>query len=172
MASFPASIKTFSPTPAAGKGIPYTDVLDAHAEIVAIETALLAAWTDVTYDSANFTATGGGTWTVAAGDQIEYTYFKPGITKTLKLHVILDTTTMSGTVTAINVAIPGGFTAARQCWGSGVIFDNSSTVASLAKVRCLASGTTVIVSLASAANLAAATDATYVRFQIDIETTA
>jgi hypothetical protein len=38
------TVKTFSPTPAAGKGIPYTDVLDAQVEIVAMQTAFISGW--------------------------------------------------------------------------------------------------------------------------------
>jgi hypothetical protein len=127
-------------------------------------------WTSVSFAAGNFTATGGGTWTVASGDQEVFKYRKHGTT--LDVHVALISTTVAGTVTALNIVIPGGFTASRISQVPIVLFDNSSSVATGAYVRCAASGTSLIIVKNDATNFAAATDTTSVRFQIQIETTA
>lgn len=127
-----------------------------------------ADWATEAFAAGNFTATGGGTWTVASGDQAVYRIRK--INKTLDVHLDLNTTTVAGTVSALNITIP--YTANTATGFPCLVFDNSSSVASLGWAQVSASGTTIVIKLASGANFAASTDATYIRLQCQIETTA
>lgn len=63
-------------------------------------------WVDVAFNAGNFTTTGGGTWTVASGDQAMYAYREAG--KLMTLNVNLSTTTIAGAPTELNIAIPNG----------------------------------------------------------------
>lgn len=126
-----------------------------------------ADWSTNPHAGGNFTATGGGTWTVDAADQASYRIRK--INKTLDVHIDLNSTTISGTVSALNIAIP--FTSAVGSGCPCLVFDNSTSVASLAWAQVAAGGTTIIIKLASGANFAAAANTTYVRLQMQIETT-
>lgn len=74
-------------------------------------TIALGEWIAVTYAAGNFTAS-TGTWTVDAGDQITYAYTLIG--KTMHLAFYIDTTDVSAAAAHLRLAIPGGFTAARQ----------------------------------------------------------
>lgn len=126
-----------------------------------------ADWATNAHAGGNFTATGGGTWTVDLADQITYRTRK--ISKTLDVHIDLNATSVAGTVSALNIALP--FTAAVSSGCPCLVFDNSTSVASLAWAQVAASGTTIIIKLASGANFAAAANTTYVRLQMRIETT-
>lgn len=73
----------------------------------------LGAWTQVAYNSGNFTASGAMTWTVDSGDQGIYDYTLIG--KTMIVVFTISNTDVGGTAgISLQLAVPGGFTAARQ----------------------------------------------------------
>jgi len=70
-------------------------------------TTALGEWINVSYDSANFTAS-TGTWTVDSGDQVIYRYALVG--KVMFLMLRIANTDVSTTGAILRVKIPGGFT--------------------------------------------------------------
>lgn len=127
-----------------------------------------ADWSTVAFSAGNFTANGGGTWTVASGDQNVYRIRKL-TNKTLDVHITLDTTTISGTVSSVNITLP--YTSLNTVAVPCLIFDNSSSVASFGWAQVAGGSATLIAKLGTGANLAASTDNTYFRIMITIETT-
>jgi hypothetical protein len=71
--------------------------------------ALVGEWTTPAFAAGDFTASGGATWTVDAGDVNTYRYAVVGKTMTLAWG-IFNTDLSAGAV--LRLAIPGGFTAA------------------------------------------------------------
>ncbi|HMF95106.1 MAG TPA: hypothetical protein VKE96_12460 [Vicinamibacterales bacterium] len=69
-------------------------------------------WSSVPYSAANFTAVGGGTWTVDAGDVLFYDYALVGKTMWLNFNIMLST--LSGTVNELRIAYPGGYSSAGK----------------------------------------------------------
>jgi len=64
-------------------------------------------WIPIAYNASDFSAAGGGTWTVDAGDFVgAYTL----IGKTMIASYRLLTTTIAGVVNSVTVKLPGGFT--------------------------------------------------------------
>src|SRR5687767_3216414 len=70
-----------------------------------------AQWTTVPYDAANFSGSGGMTWTVDAGDQITYSYLLDG--DHMRVAWFIDNSSTSGGNTWLKLKIPGGRVAAR-----------------------------------------------------------
>jgi len=129
-------------------------------------TVRMGEWTSVSFSAGNFTANGSMTWTVASGDQITYQYMLIG--KTLFVNAVIDTSTVGGTPNIVlQLAVPGGFTAAKKAQASCVLFDNG--VAALGFSQVLASGTLIQIGRADGSNLAASTDNTYVRVMMQFE---
>jgi hypothetical protein len=126
----------------------------------------MGEWTSVAYSAGNFTAPLGMTWTVDSGDQITYAYSIVG--KTMFLAVYLDTTSIVCTCApTVNIAIPGGFIAAKKIQSAALMFDNG--VAKAAYNRVAASGTTVEVGIDGTALYTASTNNTYIRVFIMFE---
>jgi hypothetical protein len=108
------------------------------------------------------------TWTVASGDQITFAYTLIGTTMVFSLQ--LDTTTVGGTPNvALQVAIPGGFTATKTMAGPCYVIDNGVRGNGVWSVT--ATGSVVQIFLNSAGNWAAATDTTYVKVTAAFEVT-
>lgn len=78
--------------------------------------AALGHWTDVPFAAGNFSAGGGGAWTVQAGDVVTNRYTQIG--QTLLWTLRIQTSTVSGTVTALVLILPGSLVAATI--GTGV----------------------------------------------------
>ena len=90
------------------------------------------------FSAGNFTAS-AGTWTVDSGDVITYAYTVVGKTMTLTW-AIQSTDVSAGSV--LRLAIPGGYTAAREAYGVYRATDaGAAAVAAVCNV--LASGTYV-----------------------------
>lgn len=130
-------------------------------------TVAIGEWTDVAYDAANFTVVSGtGTWTVAAGDQGVYAYTLVG--KTLTVIATLDATSVTTTVLFAGIAVPGGFASAKHVWGIAYLYDNSSTVFSVATAQVLAAGTVIRVFKSDQSTFLASANNTYLRVLIVI----
>lgn len=126
-------------------------------------------WITVTFAGGNFTALGGGSWTVGSGDQVTFKYMLIG--KTIWVAVTLDTSTVAGTVTSLQVAVPGGFSALVKTGMSCVIYDNSSTVPGAGLVSISAGTSQITLVKGDGANFTASTDNTYIRFVFAFEVT-
>lgn len=139
------------------------------ATVLVINTNLLDPdYVAIAYGSGNFTATGGGSWTVAVGDAGNLKYF---VDNSRKCHVIitLDTTSVAGTVTALNIALPAGLVATGKAGGILTLYDNSATVAVLALWQIAAGASSILIQLASGANFTASADLTYLRLSAAFE---
>lgn len=69
-------------------------------------------WIDVPYAAGNFTASGGGTWTVDAGDVGTYNYQIDGNKMTVAFEIA--TTDVGGAPGELRIAVPAGRTIARS----------------------------------------------------------
>lgn len=166
--SYPSSVHSFS-TKNTNDFIQASHINDIQTEVVAIEEDLLSAWTDVTFSALNFTGGASQTWTVGASDQRGLSYRKIG--KTMRVAFDIIETTVGGTPDAsLQIAIPGGFTAAKAMTKVCYALDNGTRV--MATVSVTASGTLLVLRRYDAANWSAATNATYVYGSIMFETTA
>jgi hypothetical protein len=63
-------------------------------------------WADIAYSAANFSATGGGTWTVAAGNQTTFIAAFDAAHKIVTVQGNFGNTSVAGTVTALRVTLP------------------------------------------------------------------
>jgi hypothetical protein len=129
-------------------------------------SAAQGEWTTPTFAAGNFTASGSMTWTVGSGDVATFAYTLIG--KTMLVMISLNTTTVGGTLsTTLNIAIPGGFTAAKRTITPFLLLDNAARTTAYAEVA--AGGSVIGITRTDAANLTAATDATAVYGQIAFE---
>lgn len=124
-------------------------------------------FTSIAFVAGNFTATGGGTWTLTSPDQVTFGYFKSG--KKVTLIVVLDATSVAGTVSKLNIAAP--FTAAKKAAVPALVFNNSGSIASLCIADIAASSATIAIELAASGNFTASANLTYVRFELTYEAT-
>jgi hypothetical protein len=124
-------------------------------------------WTPVAFNAANFTGNGAMTWTVASGDQVTLASMVDGDSVTVAF--VLATTTVGGVVnTLLQIAIPGGYVAARDMWnGLGLVIDAS--VATTAGCGVAAGGTVIQIRRSDGANWTAGADTTYVYGQLTFE---
>lgn len=120
-----------------------------------------------TFSAGHYNASGGGSVTVASGDVSTHTYIQRG--KVVTVTLVLDTISISGTVSSISVALAGGgFTVAKNAETAGIVFDNSGSVFGVARVYAVAGGTTISVRPASG-DFSASANLTYVRFVLPVE---
>lgn len=61
----------------------------------------------VPFDAANFTASGGGTWTLDAADQTTFVYTQRGVA--LTVNFFIQNTDVNAATSALQMLIPGGF---------------------------------------------------------------
>jgi hypothetical protein len=156
---------TSAPTPiAAGGWITYfydgTDwILVAHEQ---------GAWITPAFSAGDFTGNGAMTWTVAAGDISWYRSRLSGNTQTVSYYI--GSSTVGGTPnSALQVKVPGGFTAAAG-FAVGDSSDNGGTSVA-AYVQTNGTNIQHFKSMAGAGNWAAATDTTVAAASIDIAVT-
>jgi hypothetical protein len=119
-----------------------------------------------TFAAGDFTATGGGSWTVAAGDVATFAYQQRG--KTVHLRFQVNTTTVAGTVTSLNMTLPNSWAltkAGSARIGRGV--DNSSALDMY--MQWAAAATAISILTYAGANFTAATDTTYVAGEVSFE---
>lgn len=97
------------------------------------------AWITPTYASGDYTAAGGGSWTVGSGDVTNYSYYLDG--RNLKVNYKWDTTSMASTPTSVSAKIPGGYTSTKALDWYSVCNNNGTFHPGLSRVT--ASGTTM-----------------------------
>jgi hypothetical protein len=129
----------------------------------------IGVWTTRTFADTNFTANGSMTWTVASGDVGNEQYMRIG--KTLFYNLSVNTSTVGGVANnQLIVSLPDSATAAKTQRFPCVVNDNNGGfVAGYCFVT--ATGTTLVIQRASAANWSASTNLTYVDASVAIETT-
>lgn len=125
----------------------------------------LGDWITPSFNAGDYT--GGGGWTVASGDVTTAAYTLDG--KSMTYATVLVTTTVTGGNNVLSIAIPGGFTAAKQMATTCEIIDNGTRTTGRMSVN--ASGTTINIQRTDAANFAASTDNTAVRGELRFEVT-
>ncbi len=164
-ANYPTSVPSFT-TKATADVIQASHTNSLQDEVTAIGTDLLAAWTDVTFNSGNFTGNNSMTWTLTAPDQEYYKYKKVG--KTVIVAFKLATTTVGGTPsTALRIALP--FTPTAVFSAPVLVSDNGA--ATVFAVGLTASNL-LSISLVSGSNWSASTNATSMVGTIVFEATA
>lgn len=120
----------------------------------------------VTYASGNFLVfSGGGTWTVDSGDQITFQYTI--IDKMCLVQVILDTTSISGTCTRLQIITP--VTSVARVDGVGTLYNNSASVGQAIEVFISAASPSLLFNLYGSGALTASTNLTYVRLALMFE---
>jgi hypothetical protein len=85
-------------------------------------------WTTPTFSAADYSGTGGMTWTVASGNVTTSRYIVIG--KTMTYIFTIASTSVGGVVSSeLRIAIPGGYTAAnRATQALGLIVDNGTRI--------------------------------------------
>jgi hypothetical protein len=122
------------------------------------------AWAQVPYSAANFTAIGTGSWTVDSGDQLAFNYYKDG--RKVTVNVTLDTTTVTGSVSGLKIAIPASIAPAAGVQLIGLLYDNSGSIGTPARAYVLAGGLYIGVDRLDGALLTPSTNNTYVRVSL------
>jgi hypothetical protein len=121
-------------------------------------------WTPVKFDATCFTASDAMTWTVQENDQTTLAYTLMG--KTLLVAFMLNDTTIGGVAsTALKIALPVPFTAARAMVTLVRLLNGGTYSAAVAHVE--AGGTVININTMSGANFS--TGSTYLQGQIAIE---
>lgn len=116
-----------------------------------------------TFAAGDYTATGGGTWTVESGDVVANTYRLIG--NTLLWNCYVKTTTFAGTVTSLQVKVPGSYTCQDDARPAGVfVADGAGVPASY--IVTAAGSTLVTIATTGGTNYVAGTNVCIVGFQI------
>lgn len=77
--------------------------------------ARLGLWKDVPFSASNYTAGGGGTWTVASGDVVTHAYCLIG--KVMTVWFSFSNTTTAANATSLIIPIPDGLVCDRYTEG-------------------------------------------------------
>lgn len=132
-----------------------------------VAAATAPTFSAVTYDAANFSASGLMTWAVDAGDQLRYHWRKSGTS--VLIQFLFNNTTIGGTPsTTLYFKIPGGLTAAGRADNVIHIKNNGTYQNGLAQT---VAGSTTISLQPTDLTASWQAGATTVRGQIEIETT-
>lgn len=128
---------------------------------------LPGAWTTPAFDAGNFTVTGGGSWTVDAGDVETFAYIIIG--KTMTVAWSINTSDVGATASSLQITIPASKTSTKRIWGYLRYTDNGGTAA-VGHARVNASGTVIQLFPLALGNWTATTsDNTAVNGQITFE---
>jgi hypothetical protein len=126
-------------------------------------TKPMGAYTDVAYNTANFTAS-TGTWGVDLADVVTYAWAIVGQTMTVWFEI--DTTDVSAAPATLGLAIPGGYKAARRTVALIQAIDAGGVATGVAFVSADGAVINFQASVAGAGWTTTAADNTSVRGQI------
>ncbi len=87
----------------------------------------LGAWTEVAYNAANFTTSGGGAWTVDSGDQRAYGFAYAGTTMFVRVS-IADSDVSASPGISLQIPLPDGKTAVKEILVPNLYTDASGTL--------------------------------------------
>ncbi len=117
-------------------------------------------WISQTFSAGDYTANGGGTWTLTSGDQGTLAYIIQG--KMMTVAVNLVTTSVNAAGNTLNLAIPGGRIATKAMqWMLATVIDAGIRTTGWAEVAV--SGTVIQFHRSDVASWSNATDTTYVQ---------
>jgi hypothetical protein len=164
------SAKKLTVIDSAGTGLAYINGVGDFANIGTITErgrgVPIGDWISPSFNAGDYTGRASMTWTVASGDVMTFAYTMRG--KTMTVSLVLLTTTVGGTPsTSLQVAIPGGFTAAKAMQSVCEVLDNGARTTG--RINVAASGTLIAIQRTDLANWAASTDNTAVRGQLEFE---
>lgn len=148
---------------AAGVGVA-TFQYDATVTQWRVITHVQGAPIAVPHSAGNFTASAGN-WTVDAGDQLSFTYYLEGRRLAMAFSVV--NTDVSATPANLRIAIPVGFTAARQI--DSVVYGEDAGTATSVRAVAAAAGTYVSLAKFTGTWSTTAADNTNVAGVIEIE---
>lgn len=122
-------------------------------------------WKTPTFNAADYTGSGTLVWTVASTNVTTFAYRMVG--KTMEVAIVLQVTTVAGVGAVLQIAIPGGFTAAKTMRNACEAIDNA--VRTTARIGVAANGRQLLIQRTDAANWAASAAATAVSAQLSFE---
>lgn len=133
-----------------GKRFDHGYFVNVHANTGYYErqrTAKMGEWTAVPYAAGDFTASGGMTWTVQAGDLLYFSYSIVGKTLTVSWRIL---TSSTGGVAgnSLQIKIPGGYSPVGT--SVGVHYYSDAGVAGVG--YCVCSGTNILLRKPATAN--------------------
>ena len=144
-------------------------MLSTRDDTVNKDAQALGRWTTPTFSAGDFAALGGGnSWTVASGDVVTYQYMRTG-DKTMTLDFYLNATTIGGTPETLTIAIPNGYIADKNSFGSLCFLIDNGGTPEAGTCSIAAAGTVVLIKMLAATNFATSTNTTHVRGQITFE---
>lgn len=89
-----------------------------------LRTVNLGEWTTPTFAAGNFAAGGAMTWTVSSGNVTNFQYALVG--KTMQINWSIVSTTIGGTPSStLTIAVPGGFTIAKDVRTRCIVLNNA-----------------------------------------------
>lgn len=97
----------------------------------------LGDWNDVAYSAGNFTASGSMSWTVSSGEVATYRWTVIGHTMTVEWDISGSTIGGSAGV-SLQIAVPGGFTAAKATANLCLVTDGGTTQFGYASIAAAA----------------------------------
>lgn len=125
------------------------------------------AWISPTFSAGNYTGNGAMTWTVASGDVITCAYYLDG--RQLRVAFYLGSTDVGGTPnTALQIAIPGGFTAQSAALNA-MVHNDAGAGNTLGFCQVLPGATLIQCSKNDLSTWATSTNATGVQGQLSFE---
>lgn len=133
---------------------------------------VVTAWTDQSFNAGDYTAAGGGSWTVASGDVQRNRYKHVG--RILFWQVSLTATTISGTVSSLTITLPNSLTVGVPLTNTqfaAVYFEDFTTPSNNAVLNGTALGTGVTISLLDYSNFPTGVDNFLVRLNVVLEVT-
>ena len=130
---------------------------------------LVVVWVTPAFNAGDFTGSDSMTWTVEAGDVTTFQYTVSG--KVMTFVFVLNTTTVGGTpASALEIAIPGGFTSTTEVWATAYAVDSGDGTSAPAPCNTLASGTRINCFTNGGSTVwTAATNTTQLKGQITFE---
>jgi hypothetical protein len=137
---------------------------DATLDYVGVLT--LNDWADVAYNSGDYTASDGETWTVDMADLDYYSYALLG--KTALIQFAISTSTISGTCTELRIALPGLMGGLTDSIGLLAIQQGAGWQLSSCKVEAGGSDIICYNSVEGSTDWAAGSDDAYVRGTITV----
>lgn len=124
------------------------------------------AYIAVSYSASNFTASGSMTWTVDSADQATYAYMLTQ--RMLTIVFVIRSSSVGGTPsTQLKIAIPGGFSPARETHNPVAILDNTTRMAGNASIG--AGATAININKIDYSNWSTTTNSTDVQGEIVVE---
>jgi hypothetical protein len=167
LGDYAALMSGLSPSDSRIEGILAANIMATSGYFERSRTTRMGEWVYPAFSAGNFTSD-VGSWGVDSGDVITYGYTIQG--KTITVSFEIQTTDITGTPGYLKIAIPGGFTAAKNMRNTIVTSNSGGTFQSgVAFVGAAEAFIRIYKNTAAAAWAATAADDAYVLGQITFE---